>query len=257
MFFQGLYKDSPEQAALHAASLATMRERMTGNHEMIEKFIPDWEIGCRRLTPGDGYLEALQKPNAAYVFEPIVRITEKGIQTADGREEEFDLIVAATGFDVSFVPHWKLKGRNGSDLSGWKEDPKSYFGICPPGLPNFFVFNGPNSPIGHGNLLYVMWWATEYMLKWCQKVATEDIRFVRRLIGSDPPTVISNCPANSFLCRSFVVRPEAVRDLDEYTQKFMKRMVWSSGCRSWYKNGKIDGKVTAMYGGSALHFKGQ
>lgn len=35
----------------------------------------------------------------------------------------------------------------------------------------------------------------------------------------------------------------------------MKRTVWSSGCRSWYKNGQIDGKVTAMYAGSMCHYK--
>jgi hypothetical protein len=31
--------------------------------------------------------------------------------------------------------------------------------------------------------------------------------------------------------------------------------VWSSGCRSWYKNGKIHGKVTATYPGSVIHYK--
>jgi hypothetical protein len=40
-----------------------------------------------------------------------------------------------------------------------------------------------------------------------------------------------------------------------YSQEFLKRMVWTSGCRSWFKNGKIDGKVTAMYAGWVLHYK--
>ena len=35
----------------------------------------------------------------------------------------------------------------------------------------------------------------------------------------------------------------------------MRLTVWTSGCRSWYKNHKVDGKVTAMYAGSILHFK--
>lgn len=35
----------------------------------------------------------------------------------------------------------------------------------------------------------------------------------------------------------------------------MKRTVWTSGCRSWYKNNKIDGKVTGVYAGSILHYK--
>jgi hypothetical protein len=46
-----------------------------------------------------------------------------------------------------------------------------------------------------------------------------------------------------------------VDDYNVYSQEFLKRTVWTSGCRSWYKNGKVDGKVTAMYAGSVLHYK--
>lgn len=35
----------------------------------------------------------------------------------------------------------------------------------------------------------------------------------------------------------------------------MKCTVWTSGCRSWYKNGQVNGKVTAMYAGSIIHYK--
>jgi hypothetical protein len=34
----------------------------------------------------------------------------------------------------------------------------------------------------------------------------------------------------------------------------MKDLVWTSGCRSWYKNGQVDGKVWGPWPGSALHF---
>jgi cyclohexanone monooxygenase len=30
--------------------------------------------------------------------------------------------------------------------------------------------------------------------------------------------------------------------------------VWSQGCTSWYKNGTADGKVTALWPGSTLHY---
>lgn len=49
-----------------------------------------------------------------------------------------------------------------------------------------------------------------------------------------------------------VVDPAAASDYNVYAQEFLKRMVWSGGCRSWYKT---DGKVTAMYAGSVLHYK--
>lgn len=54
-----------------------------------------------------------------------------------------------------------------------------------------------------------------------------------------------------------VPKPSAVYDYNVYTQEFLKRMVWTSGCRSWYKNGKTEGKPTAMFAGSGLHYAGK
>lgn len=31
--------------------------------------------------------------------------------------------------------------------------------------------------------------------------------------------------------------------------------MWTGNCRSWFKNGSVDGRVTAMYAGSVMHFK--
>lgn len=155
-----------------------MTERLNNNTELIEKLVPDWKVGCRRLTPGDGYLEAIQEPNTRCDSDPIIRITENGIETSKGLEE-FDIIVAATGFDVSFKPHWKLVGANGKSLEkDWGDNPEAYFGICAPDVPNYFIFNGPNCPVGHGSLLAVMEWTAQYILKWVKKIATEDIRYL-------------------------------------------------------------------------------
>lgn len=46
----------------------------------------------------------------------------------------------------------------------------------------------------------------------------------------------------------------AIRDFYNHTHELMKRLVWSSACRSWFKNGKTHGPVTAIYPGSRLHF---
>lgn len=152
-----------------------MRERLGGDEELAKEFIPKWRVGCRRLTPGEGYLEALQAKNCNYTWSPIERITPKGIVTKDG-ECEFDAIVCATGFDVSFVPRWKIRGRGGKNLDAWRESPEAYLGIHAPDMPNYFIINGPNCPIGHGSLLAVMEWTAEYILKWVTKISTEDIK---------------------------------------------------------------------------------
>lgn len=36
--------------------------------------------------------------------------------------------------------------------------------------------------------------------------------------------------------------------------ELLKRTVWASDCRSWYKNGTKDGRISALYPGSILHF---
>lgn len=55
--------------------------------------------------------------------------------------------------------------------------------------------------------------------------------------------------------RSIQVRQDALDDYNSYIQESLKRTVWTGNCRSWFKNGKVDGRVTAMYPGSVLHFQ--
>jgi cation diffusion facilitator CzcD-associated flavoprotein CzcO len=91
-----------------------MRERLRNDQELCDKLIPHYELGCRRATPGDGYLEALREKNARVNVNPIVQITESGIQTTH-EHTKFDIIICATGFDVSFRP--SLTASSGSWLS--------------------------------------------------------------------------------------------------------------------------------------------
>ncbi|KAH6886926.1 hypothetical protein B0T10DRAFT_461389 [Thelonectria olida] len=227
-FFYALVADSPEQKAVYEGFKKNMEERLNHDPELCARLIPSWKVGCRRLSPGDGYLEALQASNVSVEFGHIQEITQKGIKTANSTEE-FDVIVCATGFDVSFCPFWELRGKNGIRLSEqWSENPEAYFGICAPNIPNYFIFNGPNCPVGHGSLLAVMEWTADWILKWCRKISCEDIK-------------------------SVAVSSEATDDYNVYSQEFMKKTVWTSGCQSWYKNG--NGRVTAMYAGSILHYK--
>jgi hypothetical protein len=55
-----------------------------------------------------------------------------------------------------------------------------------------------------------------------------------------------------------VGRIDAVRirneEFNQHIQKYLERTVWTQGCRSWYKNGTIDGPVIAVYGGTSFHF---
>jgi len=40
-----------------------MKEKLASKPEIFEQLLPNFPPGCRRLTPGPGYLEALVQPN--------------------------------------------------------------------------------------------------------------------------------------------------------------------------------------------------
>ena len=171
-----MYRDHPAQLGLTALCKAQMIDRMQASPELADKMIPKWRPGCRRLTPGDGYLEAFRELNASMCWDAIEKITATGIKTANG-EEVFDMIVCATGFDTSFIPPWKFQGRDGASLDErWKVDPEAFFAVQVDGMPNYFMFNGPNCPISHGSVLTQISWTCDYILKWAKKIATEDIK---------------------------------------------------------------------------------
>lgn len=46
----------------------------------------------------------------------------------------------------------------------------------------------------------------------------------------------------------------AMEDFYQHIDIFMPRTAWAGGCRSWFKNGAMDGPVTALHPGSRIHF---
>lgn len=179
-FFYGMYKDHPMQQGLKALCRQQMEERVRGNKdpEVVSRILDlDFNPGCRRLTPGEGYLEAFANDNAVMSFKPIERITEEGIRIVDGQEHKFDMIVCATGFDTTFIPSWDLVGRNGARLDErWKTNPEAFFSVQVDTMPNSFIFNGPNPAVSHGSVLTQISWTCDYLLRWAKKIATEDIK---------------------------------------------------------------------------------
>ncbi|KAI5357656.1 Putative FAD/NAD(P)-binding domain superfamily [Septoria linicola] len=201
IFFAG----SPQQEAVRTMFGDIMRQKLGGDTELAQKLMPDFPVGCRRITPGDGYLDALNAENVTARFDPIVKFTGKGILTQPppdtGPEEtESNLIICATGFDVIFKPAWPMVGLNGTSLRKlWKEESEAYMGIAAPQMPNYFIFTGPNSPLGHGSLFGALEASSDYILKWCSKIASQGIK-------------------------SITVKPEVVREFNDYSQEFLRRL---------------------------------
>lgn len=97
-------------------------------------------------------------------------------------------------------------------------------------MPNYFIFTGPNAVIGHGSLMESLGWSAEYMLKWIRKMAEENVHSV--------------CP-----------HEQVVKEFVDYGDEIHKTLVWTGGCRSWYKNNTVSGRVTATFAGSALLYR--
>lgn len=199
--------------------------------KIAEWLLPDFPAGCRRLTPGPGFLEALVQDNVDSWWNNLERITDTGVQLRDGSHIELDAIFCATGFESSFKPRFPLIGRHGVDLATkWTVgDPEAYFGVSVPGFPNYFSFIGPNSPVSNGSLVQAIQMTGVYIYKCINKLQTQGLK-------------------------SMEVKETATREYNDYIQTMLSKTVWVAPCRSWYKRGTIDGKVVALYGGSCYHF---
>jgi hypothetical protein len=212
---------------------AYFRQQMTEklqNKYLEERLIPNWHVGCRRLTPGVGYLEALGKDNVEVVYGEINEITERGCVCDNGNEYPVDVLICATGFNTSFKPRFPVIGPSGTNLQDvWAKEAQSYLGVAAADFPNYLIFLGPNCPIGNGPVLSAIECQADYMLKLIDRFQTHNIS-------------------------QFAPKKEAIADFIAHKDEFMKNTVWQDPCRSWYKGVGPDGPVTALWPGSTLHY---
>jgi cation diffusion facilitator CzcD-associated flavoprotein CzcO len=73
------------------AAATQMAEKLNHDKRLCDMLIPKWELGCRRITPGPGYLESFLRDNCDLTNSPITRISEKAVHTADGKTFECDV----------------------------------------------------------------------------------------------------------------------------------------------------------------------
>ncbi|KAE8383907.1 hypothetical protein BDV26DRAFT_299342 [Aspergillus bertholletiae] len=210
-----------------AARLGTSEK----GRRLADLLIPTFPVGCRRLTPGQGFLEALMKPSVDTHWNNLQEITEDGILLKSGETLELDAIICATGFDTSFKPRFSLIGKGGVELTEkWElEEPEAYFGIAVPNMPNYFCFIGPNSPISNGSLVQAIQMTGVYIYNCITKLQTQGIK-------------------------SMTISNQAVRHLNTHAQSWLRDTVWAASCRSWYKQGTTDGRNIGLYCGSCFHF---
>ena len=225
--FKTFYKGSEQQRNAYKNFTQMMRDRLRNDEELCEKLIPKFEVGCKRFTPGEGYLESLIEDNVRVITDGIDCITPTGIRTKSGEEIALDTIVCATGFDVSYRPSFECRGRDGRDLrKEWSAPPRHYMSLAAGGIPNYFIAAGPNCPIANGSLVYALENIVDYTFQCVKKMQTEGIK-------------------------SMVVKEDVIDEFLEHRDLCMNEMVWSGGCSSWYKK---DNQVSGPWWGSIFHF---
>ncbi|MBB3036895.1 cation diffusion facilitator CzcD-associated flavoprotein CzcO [Hoyosella altamirensis] len=193
---------------------------------------PDFRAGCKRLLMTSDYYPALQRTNCKLVTWPIVRISPKGIRTAEGIEHQFDCIVFATGFDVSKtgtpIP---IRGRGGRVLADeWSRGAYAHKSVAVSGYPNLFFTFGPNSGPGHNSALVYMEAQIDYITEAIKIIVERDLTMLD-------------------------VRRDRQDTYNARLQRRLRRTTWNSGCSSWYLT---EDKFNAtMFPGFATEFAHQ
>ncbi|KAH8723117.1 hypothetical protein GQ44DRAFT_774392 [Phaeosphaeriaceae sp. PMI808] len=219
-------KGSPHSEAARKAFTELMQSRLAKKPGLAEILIPSFAPGCRRLTPGPGFLEALTENNVEAITTPISKVVSSGVILADGTEVELDVLVCATGFDAAGAPLFPVVGSQGFNLKErYKDYPEAYFGMAVDGFPNFFLMLGTNSGVGSGSLTKIIETQGDYIVKCIRKLQKEDIGALE-------------------------ISSRAMRDWISHVNKYFERTIFLDDCKAWYKK---NDRVIGLWPGSTLH----
>ena len=223
-------RNSNESDEANAFAYKEMSTKLGGDKRLMDAMIPkNFNVACRRPTPGNGYLEALVAEKTTCFTEQVETITEEGF-TMHGKEYPVDVIICATGFDTSYRPPFPIIGLDDKITLAekWKDCPRSYLGLAADGFPNYFTYCGPYSPVAQGSLLPILTLVTRHIMAIIKEMRKQHIR---RL---SPKTSIVN-------------------DFLEHANTYLPRTCWADPCASWFKQGRKDGPIV-MWPGSRMSF---
>ncbi|KAL4768212.1 hypothetical protein BDW60DRAFT_219933 [Aspergillus nidulans var. acristatus] len=216
-------------------AIGHIKKGLPDKPELWDVLTPSYPPGCRRILASDDYYPALGRDNVKLDTRNIQRITETGIQTADGETTDFDLIVYATGFrTVEFLHPIKVCGAGGRELAEiWDGGATAYYGVTVEQMPNFGLLYGPNTNLGHNSIILMI---------------EAQSRYLAALV--DP--VIRAKEAGV----SLAIQPktEIVRAFNEDIQKRLANSNFADpACNSWYKT--AEGRITNNWPGTVVEYQ--
>ncbi|BAD60596.1 putative monooxygenase (plasmid) [Nocardia farcinica IFM 10152] len=199
------------------------------------KLTPHYRIGEKRILMDSRFYPALALPHVELVTDPIDRITEEGIRTADTphrrTHRRHDVIVWATGFRApELLGGITVRGRGGRDLHAqWAHwgRPEAFFGLAIPGFPSMYLIAGPHSftPANSNPAL-----------------KRHQARYIMRCLE-----------LTARLGAPIEVAPASMANYRRWLNTELARTVWPDGVPSWFKR-RSDGQITNPWPASAREF---
>ncbi|PVH77662.1 monooxygenase [Cadophora sp. DSE1049] len=194
--------------------------------------VPSFPLGCKRRIFDPNYLQSLHENNLSLVSEGIREFDETGITSESGEHKEFDVVVFATGFQVTnFLTPMHITGRNGQSLADqWAADKgaQAYLGTYVNNFPNFAILFGPNTFPAHNSVLF----ASEVQVEYIAKTLFASIMNKRAAV--------------------FEVKREAEEEFTSGVDSLLSGTVFSAGCSNWYINS--EGRNSASWPGHAFSY---
>ncbi|KAJ5946465.1 hypothetical protein N7454_003304, partial [Penicillium verhagenii] len=231
-----IFNDQSESAQQFRALGSTLlKTQLATKPELWDQLTPNYAPGCKRIIISDDYYPALARDNVSLETRPITRITEKGIDVDGSGEQEFDVILLATGFKtVEFMYPIKVFGANGRSVEDiWKDGAKAYRGVTVEDLPNFGMFYGPNTNLGHNSIILMI---------------EAQSRYLNVLVGE----VVRAKKQGQKL--SLKPTSEAMKEFNDRIQAILQNSSFADpNCNSWYK--RADGVITNNWCGTVVEYQ--
>ncbi|KAH9867926.1 hypothetical protein IAQ61_007231 [Plenodomus lingam] len=215
--------------------LDMMKTQIPNRPDLWAKLTPDYNPGCKRVIISDDYYPAIVQDKTELETRGIKKITRTGIEMNDSTHHEHDTIVLATGFrTVEFLHPIKITGTGGTSLDSlWAKGASALYGTTVPCLPNFGMFYGPNTNLGHNSIILMIEAQSRYLNTLVAAVL--DARNRGQRIGIMP----SQARTDAF---------------NERIQEVLQKSSFADEkCQSWYKN--AEGRITANWSGTVVEYQ--